>query len=331
MTKHLKPLCIDLNRINGALSSTHHRWIVDRRQHKSVLELLREKLPSLNSDSWATRAALGGIFLNGAPVGLDTSLPCPCSVEYYEPRYDPEHPEEYFPRFSDDWIVYQDDGILVVYKPSGLPSQATREQNGFNLRSYLEKYIGSQIHMPSRLDTSAEGLVIVATKADRFRELQQLFEQRRVSKFYLLGTSKAPEWKQTTIEAPIGKSSVHAILRQVDYKHGQSACTRLYNLGRAQSDKASTHYLLAEPITGRTHQIRLHSASLGLPLTGDNFYYGTPAPTLHLLSLVWRLPALGEHSPLQVSVPEELAPEWAKAVLPRALEQIEALNPCPLK
>lgn len=279
----------------------------------SLLKLLESRLSHIDPSSWERRLSWGGAYVNGIPAPEDRELPCPCRVEYYEPKFDLEKAHEFFPKWDPAWVVYEDGELLVSFKPAGLPCMPAREQQRFNLKVYLESHIGGTIHMPSRLDMSTQGIVIVS-KAERMHApLQRLFEERLIRKSYLFYARGACDWTSRAVEGPIGKHPEHPVLRQVAPSGGRRAVTLLEWVRRSTREDGSHEGVVqARPLTGRTHQIRVHASSVGLPIRGDNFYGGEPAPTLHLLS--WRLDLAHPTSsaPLTIRLPETLAPAWAK-------------------
>lgn len=300
----------DLARVQEAFSSKKWQWLFYTAGEcpASLLPFLASALPHIDPQSWPQRLSFGGVYLNGLEVREDVPLKAPCKVEYYEPRFDLSNIHEFFPPFSEKQIVFEDDYLMVVYKPARLSSLPTKEQKDYNLKAYLLKYLGGSLHMPSRLDMSTQGLVCVSKNPLTHARLQRIFENRQIRKQYLLRSSGEPEWKEFTLEAPVGRDPSHAVLRRVVDQGGKPSTTvfsRLYH--DVSSDSL---YLLANPVTGRTHQIRVHAAHMGFPVRGDNFYGGRPADKLNLLSysLALKHPVTG--AAMKITVPEDLLPEW---------------------
>ena len=266
----------------------------------------KEALPHIDPTSWDERLKFGGFFINGEATYTDIELPLPCRIEYYEPKFELTHANEFFSSFKREYIIFEDEYLLAVFKTNKLPAMAGREQTHFNLKKSLDEYNGSPIHMPSRLDTSTSGIVLVSKSIRSHDKLQRKFQNRHISKSYLLITDRAVSWYENCLVAPIGKNPLHPILRKVDFESGRTATTRFF---RIHSESGLT-LLLAQPITGRTHQIRVHSHHLAMPIIGDCFYDGTPASSLHLLSysLSLKHPILG--TALNLKVPNTLLPSW---------------------
>lgn len=273
----------------------------------TLINALTVHLPHIPPESWPERLVRSGAFINGTQSHSDHTLPSSARIEYYEPRYDYRNPELFFPAFDRASICYEDEFLLVYVKPSRLPCVPGREQQYYNLRYYLEQYVGRPIHMPSRLDMSTCGLVPISKHPIMHDPLQQIFQKRRISKIYRFKTDQTPAWQEKEVVSRIAKHPLHPVLRWSNPHEGKEARTQFTVLQR----KGSAGTLIeAKPITGRTHQIRVHAHSLGLSIIGDNFYMGAQAPTLHLACF-----QLGFFHPLSqeelsIQIPSELQPEW---------------------
>lgn len=308
---------MDLERIRNAFSSTYWRFEHYGPKSQSLLSLLCEKLPQIAVDSWPERLNFGGVFVNGLAAYGDRSLPIPAKVEYYEPKFPVTDASSYYSQFKKEYILFEDVDLIVVFKPNKLPSMPAKEQRFFNMKTYLENHLGQTVHLPSRLDTSTQGLLIVSKTARMNGPLQNLFARKIIKKFYLFESSTQVPWKNLVVENVIGKHPGHPVLRMVNGEDSIEAQTKFTRIG-------DTNFVCAQPKTGRTHQIRVHASYVGCPIMGDNFYEGTIAPELHLLSagLHFLHPFSGEN--IRISVPEQLFPSWAKPVYNKVLEIVES-------
>jgi tRNA pseudouridine32 synthase / 23S rRNA pseudouridine746 synthase len=302
-----------LQRVYDTFTSRRHQFLIylDDCPYKDpplLSELLTRYLPHINPLSWPDRIEFGGVHRNGIRVQQDVPITLPCKLEYFEPVYSFNDYASQFPQWSTDWICHEDDDIIVVAKPAGLPTFPCREQTLFSLRAYLDNYLPSPPHLPSRIDTSTMGLVI-ASKSERMHApLQQLFERRRIEKQYVLGVAEAPLWEGLSIHTRITKDPQHPVLRTTSFTEGKTAQTTLFPL---ISDESGA-LLLALPHTGRTHQIRVHLASMGMPLNGDNFYGGQPSPQLQLACYRLRFSDSRTGDILTFTLPNHLCPVWLK-------------------
>ena len=275
-----------------------------------LFEFLSKNLTHIPSSEWEKRANYGGIYVNGLLANQDQTLPTPASIEYYEPKYPIEDAEKFFPKFSSDWIVFEDQFILVSYKPAGLPTMPAKEQNKYSLRSYLDKYVGHAVHCPSRLDTSTQGLVIVSKDSRTHGLLQQVFEHKRIRKEYRFVTDAVVDWEFFEANQPIGKSPEHPVLRCINGTNAKSAHTRFEKI---RSIESGGTVIRALPTTGRTHQIRVHSSAHGFPIRFDKFYSSyteMPKGPLCLLSYAISLKHPVTDENLVIQMPDNLLPTW---------------------
>lgn len=307
-----------LERIFNTLSSTYWCWkyIIPEECPQTLFDVLIQGCEHIDPSSWTERANFGGIFINGKPVFENAELSTPCRIEYYEPKYDIEKSQQQFPTFSKENILYNDDDILIVFKPAGLPSYQPRDQRRHFLRKEIEQMFDREIHMPSRLDTSVSGIVAVSITERMHNPLQQLFEKRKIDKNYLLQVNNKPSWDSIRAENQIGKDHLHPILRRVVTDGGKHSITEFQS--RANQSYTTSHgvtlettLLQAKPITGRTHQIRVHAAHLGYPIIGDNFYEGVAHEDLHLISYRLRFSHPFTDKLIDILVPERFKPDWA--------------------
>lgn len=163
--------------------------------------------------------------------------------------------------------VFADDTIIVADKPSGLLSVPGRgPEKAICAVSLLEERHGTALTV-HRLDMDTSGLLIFACNKDAQRHLSMQFERRAVSKTYEAVVEGETEEDSGTIDAAIAKHSNQRPLRHLD-PDGQTAITHWRVIDRA----AAQTRLELTPETGRSHQLRLHMASIGHPILGDVFY-----------------------------------------------------------
>lgn len=306
-------------RIERALTSTYHSftYLEANKCPKTVEQALGEELPHLAPSSWEARAAYGGMYLNGKSTEPGAILTTPCRIEYYEPKFSIEDAPKQFPEFNPKWILYNQQGVLVAFKPPGLPSSPSREQKTFCLRKYLEDYLGHQVHLPSRIDMSAQGILIVSTSVEMHPLMQQLFEKREIEKRYLFETTGKLRSNHVHVDSAIDRDPSHPILRRVVTSGGKSAQTDFRKVAKQDFKNSKGLSVPSELIeahihTGRTHQIRLHASTEGIPIIGDNFYEGTPAIELRLLSYLLKFQHPKTKDSVELKISGELAPDWAK-------------------
>ena len=166
-------------------------------------------------------------------------------------------------------VIYEDDNVLVLNKPAGLLSMTKGE---FSAEPTLEDY-GLLV---LRLDRDTSGVVILAKNPEVQSYLRRQFQARKVHKTYYAIVIGKPKLEEALIDLPIARNLKHPTTFQVDAT-GKPAQTHYKVI------KSNGKYSLLElkPITGRTHQLRVHLKYLGTPILGDRVY-GEPADRLYL-------------------------------------------------
>ena len=178
-------------------------------------------------------------------------------------------------------VVYEDDVLAVVNKPSGLLSVPGRTERHSVATLVQERWPGALL--VHRLDLYTSGLLVIAKHRETYRNLQQQFSEHSVQKRYVALLSRPfPADKPTkgTISLPLYADPMNRPRQCVDYQLGKTAITDYELLGTHNG-----HALIAlYPQTGRTHQLRMHCAhedGIGCPILGDELY-GQPSDRLYL-------------------------------------------------
>lgn len=227
--------------------------------------------------------------------------------------------EERIIELSDKNILFEDDDLIVVYKPVGLPTQPTLDKARNNLYSALQKYLRKREGHPDvyvglhhRLDRDTSGLLML-TKTKRANPLvADMFRDHTITKTYVAVVGNALKLKENgstfTISNHLGKGS--------ESKAKMAKFTAVTSGG----DKAETRFTVldrehglvqAQPITGRTHQIRVHLSEAGFPILGDVLYGKEFAEKSSRLMLhAWRLEFTHPFSENKIEVLSELPPEF---------------------
>ena len=222
-------------------------------------------------------------------------------------------------------VIYEDEHLLVVHKPAGWNTHAPAPTAGEGIYDWLKprEPHWSSLAIIHRLDKETSGVMVFGKTPAANRSLTEQFAQRRVRKKYLLFTDR---------KIPAQPFTVHSSLVRTGEKYasrpgGEPAETRFTPVLDAKFNvqNCGLKMVYAEPLTGRTHQIRVHAAENGFPILGDTLYGGTASSRvyLHAESLALAHPVTG--APLQFTVPEDFATDPRQA-LRKAIIDPEVTN-----
>ncbi len=190
-------------------------------------------------------------------------------------------------------ILFEDEHLLVVNKPAGMNTHAPAPFAGEGLYDWLRNREPrwASLAIIHRLDKETSGVMVHGKTPLANRSLTQQFAGRSVRKKYQLLTDREVKQDSFTAESSLVRSGERYLCRPV-HAGGERAETRFQRL---KKDAAGRTVVEAEPVTGRTHQIRVHAAGHGFPILGDVLYGGTawPRVCLHAASLTLNHPASG--------------------------------------
>lgn len=169
------------------------------------------------------------------------------------------------------WL-HHDDRLVVVDKPSGLLAVPGRGADKADCAAsrVLERFADAKV--VHRLDQATSGLLVFARGIAVQRELGRRFESRQVVKTYMAVVAGAPDADAGTIDLPLAADWPNRPRQRVDPAHGRPACTRWRVIHRDEAGRQTR--LELEPLSGRTHQLRVHLAAIGHPIVGDRLYAG---------------------------------------------------------
>jgi tRNA pseudouridine32 synthase / 23S rRNA pseudouridine746 synthase len=211
---------------------------------------------------------------------------------------------------SDVPLVHEDPHFLVLDKPAGLlavPGKGEDKQDCLSTRVQTRWPEALVVH---RLDMATSGLVVMARGIEAQRALSLAFEERRVHKRYTAVVAgelvnKQPDNGWNTIDLPLVADWPNRPLQKVDHEHGKPSTTR-WRIAPGNTAPGTTRLEL-EPVTGRTHQLRVHLQALGYPMVGDALYAAPHQQALAsrlLLHAHWlALPHPGHGRPLEFHSP----------------------------
>jgi 23S rRNA pseudouridine1911/1915/1917 synthase len=273
--------------------------------------------PKLSRAQWQRLIKEGMVLVDGRPVKASFRLEAITPIVAHLPEVTET---ELLPEAIPLDIRYEDEDFLVVNKPAGMVVHpAAGHERGTLVNAVLAHCpdlpgIGGEKRpgIVHRLDKETSGLIIVAKHDKALRHLQKQFKARTVAKSYLALVEGHIQPPQATIDAPIGRDPRQR-KRMAVIRLGSSARAResqtVYRLLRSYADFSLVE---CQPLTGRTHQIRVHLAFAGYPIIGDTVY-GPRQPRLplkrhflHAAKLAILRPSDNQPLALEAELPAEL-------------------------
>lgn len=272
---------------------------------KSVKQIIEQKF-SLSSRTLSKLKRCGGINVNGSNV----------TVRYILRENDmltlnlPDVPSDNIEKVDIPLdVLYEDDDLLVVNKPCGMPvhpSQGHHADTLANAVMYRYRNLDFTFRAITRLDGDTTGVVLIARNALAAQRLTDALQTGEIIKEYAAVVCGIPVYSIGEINAPIARCEDSIIKRKIS-SYGKSALTRY----EVQISRADGLYSLVKvfPVTGRTHQIRLHMSHIGYPLYGD-FLYGKPIDNvrayLHCHALSIPHPMTGQRMKFEAPLPGDM-------------------------
>lgn len=277
---------------------------------------LAHHCPGLSREAWKRRIGEGEVTVNGLTASPSRLLASGDSVHYprlgLETRTDPE--AEPIPLR----IVYEDEWLAVIDKPSGLVVHPAHGHRSGTLVNALINRYGKNLSdlggperpgIVHRLDKDTSGLLLVALDNLTHRDLADLFRTAAIDRFYDAIVRGVPDAARGLIEAPIARGDVNR--KKMEVKESGKEARTEFELIDSGGDYA---HLRCRLLTGRTHQLRVHLAYIGCPVVGDRLYggkrqAGDPAfLLLHASGLAFRHPVTERALVFTSPLPERFSP-----------------------
>jgi len=203
-------------------------------------------------------------------------------------------------------VVYEDDDVIVIDKPSGLLTMATSTEKSRTAYSALRSYLNNKkppekLFIVHRLDREASGLLVFAKTIAAKDRLQDQFKDHSAGRRYVAAVEGSLKPDELTIQSHLSENAAYRVYSTRNKSEGKPAVTHVRVLKR--KSKATLIEVRLE--TGRKHQIRVHLAERGHPIVGDRTYGSTTNPirrmALHGVRLDFKHPSTGE--PLSLTAP----------------------------
>jgi 23S rRNA (cytosine1962-C5)-methyltransferase len=220
-----------------------------------------------------------------------------------------------WPDFRPEAVLFEDEDLLVIDKPAGVPSQAAREDRPDDVVTRLKAYLGARdaiaadrvyLGVHQRLDRDTSGTLLFTKRVQANASIAKQFEKRSLKKRYLAGVEGWPkERRSVTLDDLLAKGDdgrMQVVTQRA--KNGQRAITHV----RVRARNAARTLLDIVLETGRTHQARVQLAHAGSPIAGDPLYRGPRAPRLmlHASAIELEHPSTGKRLVVESKVPAEM-------------------------
>ncbi len=249
----------------------------------NLLDYLCNRFTYFSSEQWRQRIAEEKVLLNGSISSVSDEVNGGDSIQYDAGDFD-EPPADL--AFA---VVYEDDYLLGINKPGNLlvhrAGRSFRNNLIYQLR-YAHSPLYPNCHSVHRLDRETSGVVLVVKSPDWIAPFGTLFNEGRIEKHYkTIVKGKFSEQLPMHIDNPISQDKASGIsYRQWVNESGKQALTRIDH-----ALPLGDHYTLLSvtPLSGRTHQIRVHLASMGYPIAGDRLYNLDPVQYLSMQKEFW--------------------------------------------
>jgi tRNA pseudouridine32 synthase/23S rRNA pseudouridine746 synthase len=209
-------------------------------------------------------------------------------------------------------LLYRDAMMLVIDKPAGLPSHRGPQAKRRVIPVLTDHLDALRFGLPRRpeaahrLDKDTSGCLVLGRHPRAMAELNQMFREGRIDKTYWAVVEGHPDRDEGLIDLPLGKRAPdRGWWMKVD-PEGLPSQTRFRVLGRAAGENGPLAWLALEPLTGRTHQLRVHCAASGWPMLGDEIYGSAPregGPGLQLHARSISVPLYRKRAPVHVEAP----------------------------
>lgn len=165
-------------------------------------------------------------------------------------------------------VLYQDEWLVLVNKPAGIPSLPEREgAQGKDVLAWLRHHIHPEARLVHRLDKPTSGLLLATWDSETFRQVYAQFAEHRVEKRYWALVHGEPDFEAAELTVPLSTDPPRP-----DPYHGKPALTVAHTIERFRGYAL----VVCVPATGRTHQVRIHLSYYGFPIVGDELYGGKP-------------------------------------------------------
>ena len=281
----------------------------------SIIDFFNQAVPRSTKDLWITKVESENLTVNGNTVTINYKVKAGDLTQHSSaPKTEPEVN-------TNIQLIYEDDSIMVINKPSPLPMHASGRYARNTLLNILTlAFPKKDLKLLHRIDANTTGLVVLAKGKDIANNIRIQFEEKTIQKEYLALVEGIIMDDELNSDFAIGTEVLVGGARKVD-DSGKNAKTNITVLERRTKENQTL--LSVVPLTGRTNQIRLHLAELGYPIVGDEghknsnyfknnpFTYPTDSLFLHAYKLTFKHPKTEEKISFEAPIPIKFFPDEA--------------------
>jgi 23S rRNA (cytosine1962-C5)-methyltransferase len=219
-------------------------------------------------------------------------------------------------------IVFEDEHLLVANKPAGWSTHSPSPYAGEGLYEWLKhrETRWQSLAIIHRLDKETSGLIVFGKTTAANRSLTEQFEKRQVRKKYVLLTDRPAPAKPLRVKSAIVRSGERYLSRPIHA--GAEVAETQFGVGQ-KYPMPGVSLVEAEPLTGKTHQIRVHAAANDFPILGDTLYGGTPAARVYLYAAELKFLHPATREPLTFTAPPDFSADPRQALRAAVIDSTE--------
>ncbi|EGV63304.1 pseudouridine synthase [Yamadazyma tenuis ATCC 10573] len=235
------------------------RW-----RDRPLLDIFVDEFRDKDADFYKKAIASGQVTLNKKPADLDTIVRNGDLISHRAHRHEP------CVSSKEIKIIFENENIIAIDKPSGIPVHPTGRYRFNTITKIFQHEYGKVVHPCNRLDRLTSGLMFLGKTSKGADGFVQQIKDRSVRKEYIARVAGLFPVEEITVDKPLRTIAPKLTLNRVDEKEGKEAKTVFRRL--SYDKKSNTSIVKCLPLTGRTHQIRVHLQFLGHPIANDPIY-----------------------------------------------------------
>lgn len=316
---------------SGQFLKMTKNYLIKTEKQARLDEILRQKLPQIIqkeiSNSKIRRLIISGcVYVNKSQVripGFSVRQKAEISVAVDEEKlFFEKQPDDIKFEVTSESVIFEDDNIIIVNKPAFFPTEAGMVGSRDNLHAAVIRYLWNKnpslrnqpyVGVMHRLDRETSGVILFTKSRAVNAHCHDMFENHTARKIYRAVALKNSRFKigdEFSVEFPMGRVSLKSQTAKWGHversKGGLDSKTDFKIVDEGKLNGKSVFYIECKPLTGRTHQIRVHLSSVGMAIVGDELYGGIESKRimLHAKELVFPFPGTKEMTVAKADFPD---------------------------